>query len=87
MKFTGAIPQDTVEQTGRSFADLGLSEEIVNVLAEAGFKHPTPIQAEAIPAALDGRDVIGLAQTGSGKTAAFCLPLIDRVRGPAASAR
>ena len=81
MKFTGAIPQETVEQTGRTFADLGLSEEIVNVLTKAGFEHPTPIQAEAIPAALEGRDVIGLAQTGSGKTAAFSLPLIERVRG------
>jgi ATP-dependent RNA helicase RhlE len=81
VKFAKAIPQETVEQTGRTFADLGLSREIVEVLDAAGFTDPTPIQAQAIPAGLEGRDVIGLAQTGSGKTAAFCLPLIDRLRG------
>lgn len=81
MKYAKAIPQDTVEQTGRSFTDLGLVADVVRVLKEAGFAHPTPIQADAIPAALEGRDVIGLAQTGSGKTAAFCLPLIQRLRG------
>ncbi|MDE0897286.1 MAG: DEAD/DEAH box helicase, partial [Planctomycetota bacterium] len=51
---------------------------IVRGLVAAGFQEPRPIQAETIPAALTGRDVLGLAQTGTGKTAAFALPLLDR---------
>ena len=75
--YTGAIPQDHVETTSISFADLDLSEPILEVLEELGFEHPTPIQAKLIPDALAGRDVIGLAETGSGKTAAFGLPLLE----------
>ncbi len=74
-----AIPQHTVTTTDKSFANLGLSQAILEALAEIGFAHPTPIQAEVIPLALSGRDVIGLAQTGSGKTAAFALPLAQRL--------
>ena len=77
--FTGAIPQHTVTTTDKSFTNLGLSEPILAALAEIGFTHPTPVQAEVIPLALSGRDVIGLAQTGSGKTAAFALPLAQRL--------
>lgn len=77
--FSGAIAQETVEQTGLTFTDLGLSPPITEILDHAGFRHPTPIQAAAIPPALESRDLIGLAQTGSGKTAAFCLPLVERV--------
>jgi ATP-dependent RNA helicase RhlE len=77
--FTGAIPQHTVTTTDKSFTALGLSEPILASLAEIGFQHPTPVQAEVIPLALSGRDVIGLAQTGSGKTAAFSLPLAQRL--------
>ncbi|ABS27679.1 DEAD/DEAH box helicase [Anaeromyxobacter sp. Fw109-5] len=64
-----------------SFAELHLSPEALAALRRAGFEHPTPIQAQAIPPALAGKDVIGTAATGTGKTAAFLLPLIDRLAG------
>jgi ATP-dependent RNA helicase RhlE len=62
-----------------SFASLGLSPALVRAVREQGYHAPTPIQAAAIPAILRGVDVLGLAQTGSGKTAAFALPLLQRV--------
>jgi ATP-dependent RNA helicase RhlE len=62
-----------------NFESLGVSKEIVATLSELGIETPTPIQAEAIPLLLEGRDLIGLAQTGTGKTAAFGLPLIQRL--------
>ena len=74
------IPQHTVETTGQSFESLGLSQQVVASLHEIGYEHPTPIQARVIPLALEGIDLIGLAQTGSGKTAAFCLPMADRLQ-------
>src|SRR6056297_949380 len=58
-----------------TFKDLGLDPKLLAAVEAAGFKTPSPIQAEAIPHALEGRDVLGLAQTGTGKTAAFGLPL------------
>ncbi|MBO9637103.1 MAG: DEAD/DEAH box helicase [Siphonobacter aquaeclarae] len=61
------------------FADLGLSDEVMQAVTEMGFVAPSPIQAESIPFLLDGRDVIGQAQTGTGKTAAFGIPLIDKI--------
>jgi ATP-dependent RNA helicase RhlE len=64
-----------------TFADLKLSEKTLHALARAGFEHPTPIQARAIPPALAGRDVIGTAATGTGKTAAFLLPILERLSG------
>ncbi len=67
--------------TSTSFADLKLSPEALRALDRAGFEHPTPIQAQAIPPALAGRDVIGTAATGTGKTAAFLLPILDRLAG------
>jgi ATP-dependent RNA helicase RhlE len=66
-----------------TFADLQLSEKSLHVLARAGFELPTPIQARAIPPALAGRDVIGTAATGTGKTAAFLLPILERLTGKA----
>ncbi len=60
-----------------SFADLSLSEQVHRAVADQGWKTPTPIQALALPELLDGEDVVGLAQTGSGKTAAFTIPLIE----------
>jgi len=63
-----------------SFADLGLSAQLLKALSEEGYTTPTPIQAKAIPHVLAGRDLFGCAQTGTGKTAAFALPLIDRLR-------
>ncbi len=60
-----------------SFADLGLSEELLRAVTESGYTEPTPIQASAIPSVLMMRDIIGVAQTGTGKTASFVLPMID----------
>ncbi|MGE0179285.1 MAG: DEAD/DEAH box helicase [Sphingomonas sp.] len=60
-----------------SFADLGLSDELLRAVTEAGYDTPTPIQKQAIPSVLMMRDLIGIAQTGTGKTAAFVLPMID----------
>jgi ATP-dependent RNA helicase RhlE len=60
-----------------TFEDLGLSKKIVKTLGHLGFETPTPIQAQAIPIVMEGRDLIGLAQTGTGKTAAFGLPIIE----------
>ena len=61
------------------FADLGLSEPLLRSLAELGFEEPTPVQARAIPFLLHGRDVVAQALTGTGKTAAFGIPLVERI--------
>jgi superfamily II DNA/RNA helicase len=60
-----------------TFADLGLSDELLRAVTEAGYSEPTPIQQQTIPSVLMMRDIIGIAQTGTGKTAAFVLPMID----------
>lgn len=61
------------------FADLGLSDPVMSALKRIGYEQPTPIQAESIPHLLEGRDILGTAQTGTGKTAAFALPLLSRI--------
>src|SRR3979409_1658649 len=63
----------------KSFADLGLSESTLQALADVGYESPSPIQEQAIPGLLEGRDVIGQAQTGTGKTAAFGLPIMEYI--------
>ncbi|MBV1837273.1 DEAD/DEAH box helicase [Acetobacter estunensis] len=71
-----------------TFADLRLAEPLLRALAEEGYTQPTPIQAQSIPHLLEGRDLLGLAQTGTGKTAAFALPILHHLlthRKPAAS--
>jgi ATP-dependent RNA helicase RhlE len=65
-----------------SFADLGLSPELLRAVVEKGYTDPTPIQAQAIPAVLSGRDVLAGAQTGTGKTAAFVLPILQKLGQP-----
>jgi superfamily II DNA/RNA helicase len=70
-----------------TFADLGLGPEILKAVEEAGYVTPTPIQEQAIPVILQGRDVLGVAQTGTGKTAGFTLPMIEILAGSRAKAR
>ena len=70
-----------------TFSDLGLSPSTVQAVTDTGYTVPTPIQEQAIPVALAGRDVLGIAQTGTGKTAAFTLPMIDRLSAGRAKAR
>ena len=62
-----------------SFSDLGLSEPILRAISAENYATPTPIQAQAIPHLLEGRDLLGVAQTGTGKTAAFALPILHRL--------
>jgi len=81
----GAATEDGADANG--FADLGLSPEIYRAVEEMGYRIPTPIQAQAIPPVLMGRDVLGCAQTGTGKTASFVLPMLDILSGSRARAR
>ncbi len=69
------------------FTDLGLSDKVLDAVHGAGFTEPTPIQAKAIPIALEGRDVVGIAQTGTGKTASFVLPMLTKLERGRARAR
>lgn len=70
-------PAHAEDEPKKTFADLGVSKELCDSCESLGFKHPTDIQVAAIPPALTGRDIIGVAQTGSGKTAAFSLPILQ----------
>jgi ATP-dependent RNA helicase RhlE len=79
---TTEVEQDVQQEEGSespTFDELGLSKEVMKAVRDAGYVTPTPIQAQAIPLVLKGRDVMGLAQTGTGKTAAFTLPIVDRL--------
>ena len=62
-----------------SFAELGLHPDVVAALADVGYETPSPIQAETIPVMLSGTDLLGQASTGTGKTAAFALPILSRI--------
>ncbi len=70
-----------------TFNELGLSDKVLNAVEASGYSTPTPIQEQAIPVALSGRDVLGIAQTGTGKTAAFTLPMLSRLESGRARAR
>lgn len=78
------VSDDSVDS---GFASLGLSEPVLRALTEKGYTIPTPIQAQAIPSVLMGRDMLGCAQTGTGKTASFTLPMLDILSGSRARAR
>src|SRR5690348_5323630 len=82
---TESMATDTIDAestaSGASFAALGLTGAVLDAIRDSGYTEPTPIQQEAIPLVLKGRDVIGLAQTGTGKTAAFTLPIVERLAG------
>lgn len=84
-----AAPENSAadEEINVSFKDLGFIPEILKALDDLGYENPTPIQAKAIPAALQGRDVLGIAQTGTGKTGAFVLPIMQRMAKGRARAR
>ncbi len=75
------------EAPALTFADLGLSPKVLSAVNDAGYTEPTPIQADAIPHALAGKDVLGIAQTGTGKTASFVLPMLSRLEKGRARAR
>jgi superfamily II DNA/RNA helicase len=84
---TPMIDVEPPEDPRPTFADLGLSEAVLRAIADMGYRHPTPIQEQAIPFVLMGRDVMGTAQTGTGKTAGFTLPMLDILTGSRARAR
>jgi len=70
---------ESVGEVSPSFAELGLDDRVLDALRDVGYETPSPIQAATIPPLLEGRDVVGLAQTGTGKTAAFALPILSRL--------
>ncbi|MDD7587633.1 MAG: DEAD/DEAH box helicase [Corynebacterium glucuronolyticum] len=74
-----AETSEGTDSTDLSFDKLGLPSDILEAVKKVGFETPSPIQARTIPALLEGRDVVGLAQTGTGKTAAFALPILSRI--------
>ncbi|HEY0838762.1 MAG TPA: DEAD/DEAH box helicase, partial [Vulgatibacter sp.] len=73
----GALPSDYV--AGIPFAELPLSDELQRAIAEHGYTHPTPVQAQAIPKVLAGGDLIVRSKTGTGKTAAFSIPMLEKI--------
>ncbi len=73
------MPDETQSQTGATFDELGLDDRVLDALRDVGYETPSPIQAATIPPLLEGRDIVGLAQTGTGKTAAFALPILSRL--------
>ena len=79
--------ENAAEPPRALFSDLGLSEPVLRAIADMGYIHPTPIQEQAIPYVLMGRDVLGTAQTGTGKTAGFTLPMLEILSGSRARAR
>lgn len=79
MEGRGRESKENIMEQELVFSDLGISEEILKAVEDMGYTHPSPIQAQSIPLLLEGKDVIGQAQTGTGKTAAFAIPIIDQV--------
>ena len=79
LESSGAIRGCLKETTLENFNGFGLAAPLVTALTQMGYSKPTPIQAQAIPALMQGRDLIGIAQTGTGKTAAFALPILNHL--------
>ena len=75
------MQEETPLEANPSFETFGLRPELLRAVAEKKYTIPTPIQAKAIPLVLEGKDVLGCAQTGTGKTAAFALPILHRLQG------
>lgn len=86
-KIAPALSSDDSSPDNLTFADLGLSEKVLQAVTKSGYTKPTPIQAQAIPHVLQRKDVLGIAQTGTGKTAAFTLPMITLLEKGRARAR
>src|ERR1700761_6683767 len=84
---TSSVPETKPTSETKSFSHLGLSEKVLAAVAASGYKSPTPIQDQAIPHVLAHRDVLGIAQTGTGKTAAFTLPMLTMLEKGRARAR
>jgi ATP-dependent RNA helicase RhlE len=78
---TGGLAAAEAATVDITFDELGLSAQMLRAIKDAGYTKPTPIQAQAIPLGLKGRDIMGLAQTGTGKTAAFTIPIVERLTG------
>src|SRR5579885_3502734 len=76
-----ATPPVAAEAARPTWDSLGLSAEALELIRKAGFDYPTPVQAESIPVALSKRDLVASAQTGTGKTASFVLPMVERFAG------
>lgn len=74
-----AVPQDVTATKGNEFEDYFLKRELLMGIYEKGFERPSPIQEESIPIALTGRDILARAKNGTGKTAAFTIPLLEKV--------
>ena len=85
--YAAHLAAEPEEPARATFADLGLSDDVLRAIDDMGYKHPTPIQEQAIPIVLMTRDVMGVAQTGTGKTASFTLPMLDILSGSRARAR
>ena len=84
---TGVAESAQADTEEKTFADLGLSLKVLKAVTEAGYTVPTPIQAGAIPHAIERKDILGIAQTGTGKTASFVLPMLTRLEKGRARAR
>src|SRR5699024_363900 len=73
------MTETIANESSLTFSDFGLHPDILKAVADTGYTPPPPIQSQALPAVMDGRDVMGAAQTGTGKTAAFTLPILHRL--------
>src|SRR6476469_1118603 len=73
------MPSEEAPEPTTTFDDLGIDKRVLKALADVGYETPSPIQAATIPALLEGRHVVGLAQTGTGKTAAFAVPILSQI--------